>query len=306
MTTPIRDVLAAHDRYRRHSPLVKNLGDGYLYAKNPVFRAIRDQLVAERCTFSTRAFPAYAASAHTALPTILETACIPYVDNRTALAAIHAACPDMTMEELPDLRRNHVFHEGAHLLAYRAFDQAALGTRGARARQQLVLAVLAGEAFATTCETIGWAFAQTDLDRALYRINAVPYSREQARLPADLARTFDLLGLETGCRLFFFGFLCANFLFDALGPDEFATLFASVDPSASLDPDDARFLNSVVNAHCFTSLDFRMFYTQAHFRMLGVSTPIVELVQFDFLSVLERTPRLRRGLDTLLGILTRA
>jgi hypothetical protein len=306
MATLVRDVLAAHDRHHRASQLPKNLGDGYLYARNPVFRRVRDRVLELGGTFSTSDFPAYAASPHTALAAIVRRSRIPYVDNHAALAAVRAACPRMTMEELPDFRRNHVFHEGAHVIAYRMLQQHRFRARTTSGRQQLVLAALMGESFATTCETLAAYHVKSELDRVFYRYNAVGYSREPARLRDDLARAFDVIGAAATGRVILLSFLFSNFLFEELAPRQFAAILASAVPErAHPRSADVRFLHGLATSHCLgIDLRFRTFFAQAHFKMLGLHQPVVELVRFDFPKVLDRTPTLRDAVDRLAAVVS--
>jgi hypothetical protein len=223
---------------------------------------------------------------------------VPYVDNHGALVAIHRVCPTMAMEDVPDLRRNHVFHEGAHVIAYRALAQKHISRATRRGREQLVLAALMGEAFATTCETLGAYHVGSPVERALYGYNAVAYSNAPARLREDLDRAIALVGIASACRLVFYAFLSTCFLFDELDDGEFATVLAVAAPDLArpLARKDLRFLQRLGPTHCVINLRFRMEFTRAHFQLLGLGDEVVPLVSFDFLGVLAKSRAFQRGL----------
>jgi hypothetical protein len=47
----LQESVEIHNRYAHHTPLSKTIGDGFLYATNPIFRRVRDMLVSQNYSF---------------------------------------------------------------------------------------------------------------------------------------------------------------------------------------------------------------------------------------------------------------
>ena len=123
----LAEVLALQQRSHGPSRLLQNLGDGFLYQKNPFFRRIRDAARARGIGFTLEDPGDYFAFPLVALDAVLETRKVPYRANYSALRGFERARPGFFT--LADLRKNrplpnYVLHESAHAVAFQSYSVA--------------------------------------------------------------------------------------------------------------------------------------------------------------------------------------
>jgi len=142
---------------KSHGPgrLEQNLGDGFLYLKNPFFRRIRDAARKRGIGFTLRDPGDYFAFPLVALETVLRTRKVPYRANHAALAAFERARPEYFT--LADLRLNrplpnYVLHESAHAVAFHELFGRPRDVPRALAEPSKLVHVVLGEAYAMTSE----------------------------------------------------------------------------------------------------------------------------------------------------------
>jgi len=152
---PIAELLATQRRHHGPGRLLENLGDGFLYRKNPFFRRIRQAARARSIGFTLRDPGDYFAFPLVALDTVLRTRKVPYRANYSALAAFERARPGFFV--LADLRSNrplpnYVLHESAHAVAFHELFGRPRDVFSALSEPSKLVRVLLGEAYAMTSE----------------------------------------------------------------------------------------------------------------------------------------------------------
>ena len=68
----LKKILGVHEEHTRSGTLHNSLGDGYLVTHNPVYRRVREAVVAMGYEFSSERFHDYEVMALTQLPIILK------------------------------------------------------------------------------------------------------------------------------------------------------------------------------------------------------------------------------------------
>src|SRR5262249_41019790 len=118
MSLTLRAVLDAHARCRHSTSLGRVLGDGYLYTKNHVFRAVRDAVIERGFSFTPDDFCDYRGFRLGALPAILEHRAIPFLDTHGAFERLERQLPgSFLVARIPIATGNYLLHEGSHCVA---------------------------------------------------------------------------------------------------------------------------------------------------------------------------------------------
>src|SRR6185295_469409 len=153
----------------------KNLGDGFLYRYNPIYRAVRDEFLRLGYRLSRHDRIFYGQLKLLALPSILKTKTLPVHDNVTALKHYDALYPNRILMSdvfIIPLQKNFLLHEQAHCVIHAHLfgtDDPGYGESSARNH---TLRILICEAFATTMETLGGLFIDSREHDFFYRLNA--------------------------------------------------------------------------------------------------------------------------------------
>lgn len=291
---PLREVIAAHRQFRARASLPANLGDGFLYRFNPVFRAVRDAYLSEGFTFSTKDFCGYFTYPLMSLDALIAKGCIPYRENFLWLERLDKECGDrFTLSDLErgELQFNYLFHESAHLLAHRAFF--GKGTLGALPASAATLnRILLGEAFANTVECLASALGEGEI--GLYFLRANCHFRANRAESLRIRRLGRLHGFLPVAKALFAGFFLANCLFDRLGSAEKKQVAAY----SGLPLRHAAVLAGVGPELCEK---FRTTTTPLHLLKLGFPACPNKLLPGRPMSVLSESSRLARQAEALLA-----
>lgn len=216
----IADILNSDARYTGKHALPDNLGDRYLYNRNPLFRAIRDTVCELGYRFSkeyTRAWIDYQVFPLLSLQTFVDSHTIPYVDNGTSAAALVERYPNIALEPkflLDSMKKNYLLHESSHCVSYEFLkDRQVLAHHfSTEQRQQFVIKSLICECFATGVERVACGLADSNSHILFCALNTyVNYDPERHAL---LSAAIKKLGIRTILRLACIWFFRENYTGD--------------------------------------------------------------------------------------------
>jgi len=299
MDTPLSLMLWMDSQYAHPSALPSCLGDGYLYALNPVFHSVRDAALAVGVTYRScrdGELQDYNVAPLLVLPRILESGIVPYFDNADLLRQVVAARPaaKMMADEIRFAKSNYHMHESAHVIADRALQP--LGLDG-------VVQSALGESFANTVEAIGWAYASQDLHRSMYSINSYIAMKEKGKLGL-LRGLVDAFGVSSvfESALWIYFYLNAKPDSDCPG-DKYQEFAASViwRDSGQLSPSQRLLVHAAADLFDL-SKGFRSGTTPLHFRLTGQEAQYTALKDLDFETADLNALGLASGVKALLSI----
>jgi hypothetical protein len=211
----IAELLRVQRRSHGSARLLENLGDGFLYRKNPFFRRMRDAALRRSIGFTLRDPGDYFAFPLVALDTVLTTRKVPYRANYSALSAFERARPGFFT--LADLRRNrpqpnYLLHESAHAVAFHELFGRPRDVAARLSDPAMLVRVVLGEAYAMTTEYFAACAVSGPLHDWFFSINSYRH-----RTPAKKAvgEFVDQLGLPLMVWLVLVAFLENNFFVES-------------------------------------------------------------------------------------------
>lgn len=250
---------------------MQNLGDGFLYRKNPFFRRVRDAARTRGITFTLDDPGDYFAFPLVALDTVLETRKVPYRANYSALSAFERARPGFFT--LADLRKNrpqpnYVLHESAHAVAFYELFGRPRDVHAALSQPSKLLHIQLGEAFAMTAEYFAACAVSGPIHDWFFSINSYRH-----RTPAKKAvgESIDRFGLPLMVWLVLVAFLANNFFVERLPLkmlERALELYPLNDAKISSHPDRLR-LSRALSALMVMDLEFREDTTRLFLTMHG-------------------------------------
>lgn len=290
---PLRDALRLDTEAGSRFAIQGCLGDRTLVRHNPVVRRVRRAVRERGFSFSSAPPYPYVMLPLATLHDIFSSRVIPFLE--TTAAARYAEGRNagaFSTDELVNLgmRGNAVTHESAHclcdgLLADAGWPRSpeAIGARGVRTRQAAVFASALGEACANATEILAAYHAETAAHQALVRINS--YMECSAPMRRALSVLIQHGGEPLAFRAIAAGYLAANFLWvSADDPHVDALMDAAGCTMTSLKVRlSAR---RVVRDGLRLSVPFRLRTGTLFHKASGVNKNIVELMDFDFTSLL--------------------
>lgn len=208
----LNQVLEQHKLFSKETGLENNLGDGFLYHTNKIYRAIRKNVHSLNYSFSQEKNDHFIVLPFAQLNHIFTTKTIVLVDNVSVLKAI-----DPSVQKIIDwdeieigYRRNYLFHESCHTVAHEIFKKNPMN--------HPMIQLLLEEAFANTCELFGMAEAQTIVHQIFYGANS--YSVAFEDIP-DLNQSIQSLGFNDSFKFTVLAYLHSNFLFSRFSVADF-------------------------------------------------------------------------------------
>ena len=298
----LKNLLAEHFQYSTQKALSKNLGDGYLLAKSPVYRKIREATLKAGFKMSPKRLHDYEVLPLTQLPIILEKRIIPYSDNVNALVEIEATAPKgFNWSEIPPLKANYIMHESAHAIA-RNLRILHIGkipkARGTQNIKTLILGTLIEEAYANTVECLSNLDSESEIhDEFLFK-NA--YIMERPKDRATLRSAQKLIGKHCLFNLLLIGYLHSNFLKIKVNDADFLNL---IKYSGVKEVKDLRLLRAVFQIGLNLDPGFTQFTGSFCFRLMGVPGNIYEFLDFDFMKEMKKNRHYSEWLESLAAII---
>jgi len=291
---PLSHVITAHRQFRSAVP--ENIGDGFLYEFNPVFRSVRDEARARGVKFTHQDYCNYFAYPLMCIDDVINARRIPYRRNFPWLEIL--AKRDFNLDDLKkgELQYNYLFHESAHLIAHDIFFGRKSLARVPKNASTL-LAIMVGEAFANTVECLASAFAEGEIGS--YFLDANCHFRASEREVKILRAALRRYGAETTARVLMGAFLYSNYLVERLTGAELSRVrkFAGL-------PADAP-VGALAKIGLQLNEKFRSVTTPLHLRKSGFGANLPRLFAVDPLRLLLSSSALRKGAERLAVIAAR-
>lgn len=294
---PLREVIALHRYFRAPAALAANLGDGFLYATNPVFRSVRDEFLLRGFSFTLEDRWDYFSFPLLCLDDILAAGLIPYRRNFAWLERMEKAAAGFTLSDLKksELQFNYLFHESAHFVAHDVLFAGRPLKKCARNRATL-LRILVGEAFANTAECLSYLFSEGEIGG--YFLDANCHYKIDEKEARALRAEGRGEGAEVLVGALMASFLYANGLYNSLGSAERARV-AKISGARG-----AKAVRAAIRNGLSLSDSFRDTTTPFHLHKQGFQR-LPRLFDFDPLGALARDPALAKPWAKLVGILSR-
>ncbi len=275
---PLRELIAVHEQFHARNSLRDNLGDGFLYHQNPVYRHVRDEYARLGFRFTDRDFADYYAYPLMALDEAIDAGKIPYRRNFAWLKKLERSAPGLfTLPTLKasELQYNYLFHESAHFLAHRRLF-GRISPKKVPKTQDSLLRIMLGESFANTAECLSAAYAEGEIGTYFLEANChFRANREEVKV---LRRSVRRWGGERVARALLAAFLYSNFLYERLS----AAQRKRVGEFSQIDEPMAPLLAIGLQL----SEEFRQTTTPLHLWKLGFPPNLPRLLRFDPLAKL--------------------
>lgn len=174
-------LLEINSRYPHRHAFQDCVGDQYLYARNRVFKRIRDYALACGISYmrsGSSLWHDYQVCPLFCLNVMLEEKSVPIVDNESSMKRLlERAGPSFAVTGkflTKVLRRNYLLHESSHYIAHCLTSVAAPSKDADQACQSRysIAAALVGEAFATVAERIAWSLGDNPAHILLFNLNS--------------------------------------------------------------------------------------------------------------------------------------
>ncbi|MEO6600810.1 MAG: hypothetical protein ABIQ16_13110 [Polyangiaceae bacterium] len=293
---------------KSHGPsrLQQNLGDGFLYLKNPFFRRIRAASRARGIGFTLTDPGDYFAFPLVALDTVLRTRKVPYRANHAALAAFERARPDYFT--LADLRLNrplpnYVLHESAHAVAFHELFGRPRDVPGALGEPAKLVHVVLGEAYAMTSEYFAACAVSGTVHDWFFSINSYRHRTPGKQV---IAASIDKLGLELVVWLVLVAFLENNFFVErfSLKLLDRALGAAPLPRAPKLGAADRVRLARALSALMVMNPEFREDTARLFLTLHGYGRNIRGVLKGDPLELIAQDPALPAQLERMVRILS--
>ncbi len=266
MSVMLKEVIKAHKSHAHFTSLSKNLGDGFLYRHNPLFRNVRQLSLELGYRFTTEDFCHYRTFPLITLPAILKAKRVPYFWPNA----------------------NHLMHESCHCIADAIFE-------GLSGSKRIILRSFLCESLANAAESFARIHAQNEIDRIFYNLNSYQRIAKNDPQAATINRAIIAVGPANTFKTLFFSFVYANFLYKRVNENDFRNVIdlLQINAAKTLRP---VFRIGVSNLNFV----FRVATSGFYFRYFhGLHRSIFALTQFDFIRVLKKTPSLLRQLTDI-------
>ncbi len=293
---PLREILQAHRGFAAPESLPENLGDGFLFAMNPIYRNVRLELLRLGFSFTQEDFCHYFSFPLMSLDEVIAARRIPYRNNIYWVETLARASFTLTELKRSELQFNYLFHESAHCIAHAVL----FGRKHLRELPKnagVLLRVLMGEAFANTVECLSALHAEGEIEA--YFLDANCHFRTSAKEVQSIARAAKEFGFPAVSKALFVAFLYANYLYEGVGEAELRRIsrFTEISKPAVL--------RALLRIGFTLSKEFRVGTTQLHLMKVGFPADLKKWMG-DPLRQLEGDPALVGALERLLRVLAPA
>jgi len=219
-------IISQHLLHSGPESIFSNIGDGYLFNTNPLFRNIRRETIRLGFRFSMDATSSYFVFPLMSLGSVLSSGCIPYRDNFQWLQTLEAKAPGkFGLEDVRkfDLHFNYLLHESAHCIAHREFFGHE-SLESAEKTPATLLKIASSEAFANTVEAFSSLFVTGDIGEYFLAANT-HFKLELSEISLFFS-VIGKIGFESAFKAMLLGFLYSNFLFEDFSSAELGKVAA--------------------------------------------------------------------------------
>ncbi len=272
---PLKEVIAVHRQFRSSRALSGNLGDGFLYAMNPIFRNVRNEFLKRGFSFTEENICHYFSFPLMSLDDVIAARAVPYRDNFSWLGVLEKRAPGkFTLSELKrsELQFNYLFHESAHFIAHSVFF-GRIHPAAVPKNSDSLLKILLGESFANTVECLSSAFAEGEM--GAYFLDANCHFRSNEKEVTVIRESLKKIGVEGVARILLAAFLYSNFMYEILGRKEKKLIFefSGIQKKTSIE--------ALIRIGLQLSVQFRSTTTHLHLLKIGYEADLAKLMRFD-------------------------
>lgn len=287
----LAQLLEKNQNSRASCGLAENFGDSYLCGHNQIFASIRTAVISAGFRLSCQYHPFYQALPLSQLEWILSNKQIPFCDNMGVLHAIENKVKNRILwDDICDqLTKNHLFHESCHGVARFIFNsqQPPRADHLATESQLNLMKVLLEESFANTCELLAIVDAADAAHRIFFEWNSYICMFNER---GNLAKVMSELGEEKIFQLMLLCYLHSNFQYSKLEESQLQRVLDFVGFEKGLETTMKKLLRAISKIAFQLNPRFRQVTTSFYLKMNGTLTPMSELIDFDFMAVLESHP----------------
>jgi len=300
MEMKLKELLQTHDAYTRGPSLRDNLGDGYLLERNPVYRAVRSAAAHAGFKFSKARFFDYDSLPLTQLSKIMSHKTIPYRNTVRPLREVEEQAPGVfSLNDIPPLSANYLFHESAHAAIYPIISKIPVRSKSQIERERATaLHILLAESFANASESLSNIYATDEThDEFLYKNS---YIMETVAVRKTLRATADQFGQESLFKILVLSFLHANFLKTKDVAPTFERVISLV---FGRPPKHITHLKKVFMGGLDLDPEFTKFTNAFCLRLMGIKSPIQNLFDFDLMKKITADNHYLALLDSMAKII---
>ena len=302
----IAEVLREQREAHGQACLLENLGDGFLFRKNPFFQRIRVAARDRRIGFTLKDPGAYFAFPLVALDTVLRQRQVPYRANYAALVAFERTRPGFFT--LADLRLNrplpnYILHESAHAIAFHELFGRPRDPSAALAEPANLVRIVLGEAYAMTTEYFAACAVSGPLHDWFFSINSYRHRTPAKKVIGECVQRF---GLPLMVWLVLVAFLENNFFverFHARTFERALELYPFAGKRPAITPERARICRAL-GALMVMNPEFREDTARLYLTMHGYGRNIRRVLGADPLDLIAADPQLPAKLGVLVRLLS--
>ncbi len=295
----LRELIVVHRQFRFRQTLAGNIGDGFLYATNPIYQNVRGEFLRRGFSFTKKDFCRYFDFPMMSLDEVLSARALPYRDNFAWILSLERKRPGVfNMGDLHQMSPNfnYLFHESAHCIAHSIFFGRTHMRDIPKTRDSL-LKVLMGEAFANSVECLSGAFRTGAIGEYFLRANC--HFHADGKRAGFLREGIRALGFPAVAKTVFASFLYSNFLYRELSPREQGLIleFSGVKNKNSI--------RKIATIGFELNPKFRTSTTPLHLLKVGFDASLDKLIQVDPLEFLKnkKQAQLRAQVNALIAVL---
>lgn len=281
----LSEVLELHRQYSGVNSFADNLGDGYLYSRNPVYRIVRDHAVGLGALFSSQDsdfWRQYQVAPFFCLQSIFEQSIVPYFDNARALELVLHRNSGFRLPAqifIDNFKRNYLLHETAHYVAFHraARSKEIAGVDGFSGDQWLILRTFLSEAFANAAERTALSYATEATHLLFFVLNS--YVQSDASRKEAVHKAITAYGIETIFRLGLVHYFHSNTNQEPVSAKLAERFVEWAAAKQKILPADVEFLRSLAESSFNLNPSFREETTLAYFRFLDCEQELSEFAQ---------------------------
>jgi hypothetical protein len=299
----VASALKAHHANHEPRSLKGNIGDGFLYRFNPIFRGLRDNAIDLKAKYVQDDPFDYFQAPLLALGDILRSRRIPYVDNLRVLEKVEKRRPGLfKMNEVVGLKANYLIHESAHFIADRVLAKKRLTDTGLAPSRQQALKGLLAESLANSADVFGHLGVDSHVHAAFYDLNSyMPFNQWDKKLLKDGIR---LLGPEAAVKIVFLSYLLANHLQKTLPITACKQMLSLAGSKLPPGPRTRKRVLDLCRMGLTLSTYFRLGTISFYFKYeFGIEESIFKLLSVDVMNLMDRSNSLQESMAELCAVL---
>lgn len=291
----LKKCIEIHKLHSHHTPFADTFGDGFLYHTSPLFKKIRDSVLACGTTIEnslTAESRDFFLSHLFQLDTVLFQKKLYARQNFGAFLAVQQKYShlDISLSEISILEcYSTLLHESTHILCSQYFGWKSIFVNEQKNPQQFLQQLIAAESMAITNEfLVSVAYDDPD-QRALSFINSLGNIQDENRTYFN--QLVRLIGYESAALWLFRGYFVGNYFYQGsvIPPGFFNSLLSKIAEEESYDPRAYLLIEHVLNIGFSVKKAFRYQTASVFFKLIGIEGDLKNAMSFDLYSALGNT-----------------